>query len=56
MSLNLIGISNYHTPGRKSDLTLIHSADQALYAAKKEGRNKVVISVPSSSKPHSITP
>ncbi|OGQ02849.1 MAG: hypothetical protein A3D19_06395 [Deltaproteobacteria bacterium RIFCSPHIGHO2_02_FULL_38_15] len=39
-----IGISNYHTPGRKSDITLIHSADQALYTAKKEGRNKVVLS------------
>lgn len=42
-----IGISNYHTPGQKSDLSLVHSADQALYAAKREGRNKVVISVPS---------
>jgi two-component system, cell cycle response regulator len=41
-----IGISNYHTPGRKSDIVLIHSADKALYAAKKEGRNKVCISVP----------
>lgn len=51
-----IGISNYHTPGRKSDLTLIHSADQALYVAKKAGRNKVVISVPHPSKPQSVTP
>ncbi len=41
-----IGISNYHTPGRRSDMTLVHSADQALYAAKKEGRNKVAISLP----------
>lgn len=40
-----IGISNYHTPGQKSDISLVHSADKALYAAKKEGRNKVVISV-----------
>ncbi len=40
-----IGISNYHTPGQKSDATLIHSADKALFAAKKEGRNKVCISV-----------
>ena len=41
-----IGISNYHTPGKKNEVTLLHSADQALYAAKKEGRNKVCISVP----------
>lgn len=41
-----IGISNYHTPGSKNDTTLIHSADKALFAAKKEGRNKVCISVP----------
>lgn len=40
-----IGISNYHTPGQKSDITLLHSADKALFAAKKEGRNKVCISV-----------
>lgn len=49
-----IGISNYHTPGQKNDITLIHSADKALYAAKKEGRNKVCISVPMKS--HRATP
>ncbi|OGQ18030.1 MAG: hypothetical protein A3B70_06355 [Deltaproteobacteria bacterium RIFCSPHIGHO2_02_FULL_40_11] len=41
-----VGISNFHTPGQKSDVVLLNAADQALYAAKKEGRNKVCISVP----------
>ena len=38
-----IGLSDSHSPGLVSDETLLHRVDQALYHAKRNGRNRSIV-------------